>query len=434
MKTRCACLFLPRTLDERVVHALAEACHRFTPQVAVRGSEAVFLEIAGSRRLYPEGGLPARLNVLSHRFGIVPRVAFADDAPAALALARFNARSEDELPLQAMHDYASPFEEDPDARVRVDAAIQALRRLGLSRLRELLQLPVESFASRFGRDVSSVAVYLRHRPPIAWPRFMPEETIVEESDLRDPETLTACADLGAALFVLEGLMDRAVARLWARARKASTLALVMELDDRRKLKWRVHLPFAQSSARGMLRILQERLSFDFQRHPLSSPVARLELTIAETVASSNGQRDFFSQKEEKAEALDALLGVLSARLGQDRVFHAQPADRHLPEGSWTRQPRPGPARHLALVPSRPLRLLKRPEPLRISGDLLDCSSQGRSWEATGWQGPERITGEWWKDPELEGFSRDYYRVATRSGERLWVFESRGLFFLHGYFD
>ena len=41
-------------------------------------------------------------------------------------------------------------------------------------------------------------------------------------------------------------------------------------------------------------------------------------------------------------------------------------------------------------------------------------------------GPERITPEWWlDDPAWRSGPRDYWRVETEEGDRLWLFEAKG---------
>jgi protein ImuB len=48
-------------------------------------------------------------------------------------------------------------------------------------------------------------------------------------------------------------------------------------------------------------------------------------------------------------------------------------------------------------------------------------------------GPERIETGWWRGRSAR---RDYYRVETQSGRRLWLFRrlTDGRWFLHGKFD
>jgi protein ImuB len=41
-------------------------------------------------------------------------------------------------------------------------------------------------------------------------------------------------------------------------------------------------------------------------------------------------------------------------------------------------------------------------------------------------GPERIAPEWWlDDPAWRSGPRDYWRVETAEGDRLWLYEARG---------
>jgi hypothetical protein len=51
------------------------------------------------------------------------------------------------------------------------------------------------------------------------------------------------------------------------------------------------------------------------------------------------------------------------------------------------------------------------------------------------EGPERLSGDWWKDP----YRREYFRVCTMDGELLWVYrEIRRTgelrWWLHGWWD
>ena len=56
------------------------------------------------------------------------------------------------------------------------------------------------------------------------------------------------------------------------------------------------------------------------------------------------------------------------------------------------------------------------------------------------EGPERITMEWWRDDQGRKPTRDYFRVESREGLRVWLYRE-GFFndgtpptwFLHGVF-
>lgn len=76
---------------------------------------------------------------------------------------------------------------------------------------------------------------------------------------------------------------------------------------------------------------------------------------------------------------------------------------------------------------RPIRLLRRPE--RIEGVIALLPDQpprrfkwrGATHFVTRADGPERITGEWWRRTSEAFLVRDYFRVENERGERFWVF-------------
>ncbi|MCM2322655.1 MAG: hypothetical protein NDJ90_05290, partial [Oligoflexia bacterium] len=216
-------------------------------------------------------------------------------------------------------------------------------------------------------------------------------------------------------------------------------------SEEARRSWRLDFPLPQGSTVGILPILRDRLTHELARKPLDAPVDSLWIEVLETAPGRGAQRDFFSAKEEEDEAVESLVARLLQKLGPSRAFTARPVDRYLPERAYERALEteahgsaggpPGPARP---APPRPTRLLGVPERIVARGELLQQPAVGKSWRVLAWEGPERLSGEWWREP----FDRDYYRVATESGERLWVFRDRrdrrgasgGALYLHGYFD
>jgi hypothetical protein len=95
------------------------------------------------------------------------------------------------------------------------------------------------------------------------------------------------------------------------------------------------------------------------------------------------------------------------------------------------------------LPSRPIRLLEKPEPIEAIASVPDGPPMRFRWrrvlhEVAAIEGPERIAAEWWKHPAL---TRDYFRAEDQDGRRFWLFRE-GLYvretiqprwFLHGLF-
>lgn len=438
---------------------LAEACLRFTPLVAARGDEALFLDVTACRSLLresPVSGIPPkasaptehgfllRLTTLASRFGCRVRITISGDPGTALAMARHGCAHPELLPVDALTEYASPFRADAKLEARVAAVISTLNALGIESLQEFAKLPPGTLASRFGPEGVDLGHRICDSFGLPWPGLRLPERVFERLELED-----GCESLETALFCLKGMIDRSMARLRGRALRASIVELQFTLERGLPRRWSIVLPVAQGTASGLLPILRERLGFDIQRRPLEAPIRTICFRVLETAPGRGSQRDFFDRRENEGEERDALLGRLAERLGPDRAFEARTEDRHLPEGAWSQAP-PGnviPLRAAAPapVPPRPTRLLKRPEPLLKEGDLLviaaradrpDTSSKRNHWRVVEWDGPERITGEWWLESGGTGFQRDYYRAVTDAGEQLWVFQHpRGSgFYLHGFFD
>jgi protein ImuB len=423
---------------EKNITALAEACYRYTPQIAVRtpveteNEYAIFLEIGACHRLYSEELLKIKLATLAKRFGWFSRVTLGDSAAEAFALARNPSYLYlQDLPLSAVVDYVTPFGVDPDLERKLAKVIHTLQLLGLKNVGEFATIAPRTLSSRFGKEAVELSARIRKQLDMPWPGFHPSLTIVEKSSVENSENLEA---LG---FVLKGLVDRAIARLHGRCERASIIQIDFDL-----VKWgrslgqshirefRLELPIAQGSTRGLFPIIQEHLSAALQRDPLTSPVDSIHLQILESVPSRGSQRDFFTRKEEESEVWDALVARLSLKIGAGKVYTAVPVNRYLPEKAYTRSIKKLSDQDYVSPPwpHRPTRLLKNPQPLSESA-MSELGGQ--------LHGPERISGEWWNS-QYEGFFRDYYRLKTTEGQELWVFRNCKApspeFYLQGYFD
>jgi protein ImuB len=164
-----------------------------------------------------------------------------------------------------------------------------------------------------------------------------------------------------------------------------------------------------------------------------------------------------------AAELAHLVDRLGARFGLRRVTRPVPQDSHIPEFAVAAVPaaedrrrrtedrypssavRPPSSGHENAAP-RPLRLYGRPEPIEAIAEVPDGPPVRFRWRRVLHQvayaeGPERIAMEWWRDQKGRALTRDYFRVESREGMRVWVYRE-GLYghelaeprwFLHGLF-
>jgi protein ImuB len=165
-----------------------------------------------------------------------------------------------------------------------------------------------------------------------------------------------------------------------------------------------------------------------------------------------------------AAELAHLIDRLGARFGLRRVTRLIEQDTHIPEyaamavgahmvQSLTARPGRSAGRSLALqtresgslTPTRPIRLFARPEMVEAMAEVPDGPPVRFRWrrmlhEVVHVEGPERIAMEWWRDEDGGALTRDYFRVESREGVRVWVFRQGLLvagkttrWFVHGVF-
>ncbi len=97
------------------------------------------------------------------------------------------------------------------------------------------------------------------------------------------------------------------------------------------------------------------------------------------------------------------------------------------------------------APVRPIRLFERPELIEATAAVPDGPPVQFTWRRLRYvvahaEGPERIAMEWWRDAQGHTLTRDYFRVESREGVRVWLYRE-GFFnghslpnwFLHGVF-
>jgi len=151
-----------------------------------------------------------------------------------------------------------------------------------------------------------------------------------------------------------------------------------------------------------------------------------------------------------------LIDRLMARFGGERVQRFVPQDTHIPElaslalpanraGSRTKNV-PHDFAQDSHIPVRPIRLFERPEPIEAIAQVPDGPPVQFKWrrvthDVAYAEGPESIAMQWWRDDKGLAVTRDYFRVESRQGARVWLYRE-GIYedkdnpphwFLHGIF-
>ncbi|MBO9559918.1 MAG: DNA polymerase Y family protein [Caulobacter sp.] len=427
--------------DRAALEILCDWCVRFSPAVAIDGLDGLFLDVEGVSHLW--GGEAALLDDLLDRLaqrGAPARGAIADTPGAAWALARYAS----DRTIAPPGGQAPLLASLPVAALRLDEAAQGqLPRLGLFQVGQLLALPRGQLAKRFGlstvlridQALGAAREALTFRRP-ATPWF---------DRLAFFEPISALSDLERVTGDICGLL---CARLEAEGQGARRFELVFHRLDGKDQPVQVGLSRPGRDPVRIAKLLKPKL--DTVDPGFGIEVVTLWAADVEPLSTAQRSLDAdggVSLEEGLAPLVDRLIN----RLGEARVWRADPYQSHVPERSVARRAPLDPQPEDAWDPDRPRpsRLLRRPEAIEVMAKLPDDPPvqfrwRGKSRRVRLAEGPERISQEWWRkafDEIGPGKVRDYYRVEDETGERFWIFragvyadgERAPKWWLHGLF-
>ncbi|MEM6618015.1 MAG: DNA polymerase Y family protein [Pseudomonadota bacterium] len=458
---------------------------RYSPWVAEERPDALLLDITGCAHLF--GGEEPLAHTMAEALcalHLTARIGLADTPGAAWALARYAGqasaahRSGDAIEQEARATRSRAFKRrgtglaaPPPAPAADDSAGAAVIAAPGNTRRALARLPVAALridhdtATNLNRLGIRIVGDLYDLPRAALARRFGAPTLrrLDQATGAEPEPvspagrvqhfatrLTLPDPIGLADDIVAGI-DRLLPPLCARLEKAARGARSLRLTCLR----------ADHTAQ-VIEVGLARPSFDPARiRPLLTlrlpdiepgygiDVLRLEAHVTEplTERQHSGHAEAVAQARALRDGGDAmadLIGRLGARVGLDRLIRLHPAQSHIPEktattmaaaycqpaNDWTRPETPRPVLLFPpeiVTPAKPTQG-RPPDRFRWRRREFDTAS------ATG---PERIAPEWWlDDPAWRLGTRDYWRLETVTGERLWLYEAKGApgsWFCHGDF-
>lgn len=394
--------------DARFLQMLARWSKRYCPWVGLDGTDGLMMNIAGSAHLF--GGEAAMLGDMRHRLaraGLTGRIAAANTRGAAWALTHFASNPQADITTL------------PVAALRLDAKTDtALQRLGLRKISDLMALPRASIARRFGPDVmlrldQAMGVQDEALSPLSdAPHYAVRMTL--------PEPIGLSSDVMAGA---ERLLKRLCDTLKDQDMGARKLQLSLRRVDMGTQQVELRLAAPLHDPVRILPLFERGVS------EVDAGFGIDQLRIEATQVEHLPKAQITHATATRIDGLDDLITRIGNRIGLDNIQRFLPADSHIPERSFLIAPAAYSVASGSWVSdrSRPLRLFA-PEPLLGSGQPMGS----RPPEHFRWRrmslttgratGPERIAPEWWlPDESWRSGLRDYWRIETRQGRRLWAF-------------
>jgi protein ImuB len=374
--------------ERRATFALASWAHQFTSDVCLDVTRwMVWLEIGSSLRyfnslttLYEQ--IRAGIELLGYRtsIGIAPTI----EAAALLT------RHPGMLPIINKSEIRGAVGPLPLAGLEIGAkAIDQLHTTGLRTVEELLGVPSDALARRFGEELprylqrllgERADVRRRHRAPAIYRRRFDFTEGVELVD--------------GLLFALRRVLQEFAGYLRGRDVAIQHLAVTLLHRDSAATVLRLVTSAPQRNASHLFALLREKL----ERTAIPDPVTAIQLSADEFVEPRITQGDFFDDPHRANDNWSALLDKLRARLGAQAIRRLGLSDDHRPEQAWCVLSDEKGAAIGADLPDRPLWLLSEPRQIHDLPQLLGT--------------PERIEAGWWTGQDC---SRDYYLARTDEG-------------------
>lgn len=393
--------------EARFLAALRRWALRWCPWVGVEGADGLSLDITGAAHLW--GGEAAMLEDMQTRataLGLELRLGLGATRGAAWARAHHAGTP------------AAALDALPVAALRLDeATCTTLQRLGLRRIGDLAAAPRAPLARRFGPDLLlRLDQALGRYPEPVSPAPEPPRYAVR---LTLPDPVGLVSDVMAATG---RLLEALCVKLRAQDAGARAMRLTLRRVDRGSAEVELRLAMPMRDAARILPLFDRGVAAVDAGFGIDQ--LRLEATQVESLPA---QQAGFSARATAGEGLADLLTRIGTRIGLDNVLRFLPADSHIPERSFliasAAHSTPDSGWRGGLP--RPLRLFP-PEALAVSGSAPPARFRWRAMQlhtlrATG---PERIAPEWWlDDPAWRSGLRDYWRIETRQGRRLWLFHT-----------
>lgn len=297
-------------------------------------------------------------------------------------------------------------------------ARETLTRLGIERVGQLIDLPLDGVDRRFDDDVRRLHRWASGLLEVPLQPEQPDVPAMRRHTFDVPVTHVA-----QLVAVIESLLGPLLDEIGRKAHVLAELQIGLRFE-----RLGDHLESLRPAGptldpRQLLELVRLRLEM-VRRLPDS--VIEVTLVAGETAALPRQHELLVAERRRDLDAANRALARVRAQLGDGAVVRARLRNGHLPEARFAWEPlaalgaarprgrdQPRLVRRIRQIPL-PLPPRERHEP---DGWMLRGLEQGPVVRVLG---PYVLSGGWWRRPA----HRDYHFAETRQGELLWVYYDR----------
>jgi len=384
-----------------------------SPRVALDPPDGLLLDIAGCAHLFggeKEMGAHTREQLADMQ--IQSRIGIADTKGGARALARF---SNVPVAIAAPGETSQKLKTLPINALDVhDTIVRGLAQSGLKTIGQLYAIKSGELARRFGLTLTkSLSGSLGHEPDPVTPAAADP---IYAARMTLPDPIGYKSDIEGVLNRLSESICNRFSKDQKGARRFTLTVRCVDTGDHL-----LSVGFARPCAEPQLILQQFSRPLDELKIEFGADWFRL---VAEHIEPMQPRQLALGKVSDEKDSTAHLISTLGNRLGFDHVRKFAAQDAHLPEQEfrtleildekyepvWKTCPR-----------KRPIRLYPMPEhlrPLQPGRPPITFEWRRKKYATQSAQGPERLTSEWHYDGDKR--TRDYWKVQTSNGPRLWL--------------
>lgn len=426
-----------READAALLEALARWAMRYSPIVAIDGTDGLFIDTTGCDHLFGgEARLADDCLMRLEKAGFCVSAGLADTPGLAWGLSRCGRGAEIVAGENATERGASL----PIEALRLsEERLLLLRRLGLKTVGAVAAVPRAALERRFRSREAAQSVQLRLdqmsgeiREPLK-PLYPP---LPYRATLAMAEPVI---DVGGVRFALDELLVRLSHRLERDGQGARIFRLTAFRTDGGSSAVTVRLSRPGRAVQPIARLFADRLpeidcGFGIDGFLLAAD--HLERMETEQQSLTDGRATGEDDPRIFCDGIAPLVDRLANRLGEKAIHQWAPVATHIPERA-VRRVAVGEAlawqeweEAASPMGPRPFRLFDRPESIEVTAEVPDGPPIHFRWRrvqrvVSRASGPERIAPEWWRTDARGLAVRDYFVVEDQEGRQYWLYREGG---------
>lgn len=422
-------------LQERLLHAIANWCIRYTDIVSVDLPDGIILNATGAAHLWGgEESYIRDINLRLHHRGYNVRATMADTIGASWAISHYGAES----PIVKSGRQMETLLPLPPPALRIEkSSTERLHKLGLHQIRHFLHMPRSVLRRRFGKDLLlklDQALGYEEEPIIP---IQPPEPFRERLPCLEPIVTGKGIEIA-----LQRLLEMICDRLQMEGMGIRKAVFTGFRVDGKIEKIEIGTHRGTNNVHHLYKLFENKIS-------TIEPDLGIELFMIEALKyekiSPHQEKIWDSTCGLEDPGFSELMDRLANRFGNEPIQRFLPAEHYLPEKSFKQSESLSDKSSSPWMVERPrpIQLLSRPQRIEVAAPIPDYPPmhfryRGKLHKIIKADGPERIEQEWWI---REGPHRDYYAVEDDEGRRYWIFRSGHYneekspnWFIHGFFS